>query len=211
MSSQFSYELDERQIKILMINAQVNYNEDLWHKFEQIEANKPKVYGDISNALPKINVGISRSIIVPIIFITLIGGLSALLFSFVDNKKKQAIETEVPYIAVVKPISKPVIKPKIIIKPKQVIVTNTVAVIDSIVPKTTTVTAEPIAPIKKEEPVTKIAEAKPIIKEIPAEQKKEKKAEPVKKKRKLKRVELPIITAAPNLNEGSSEPELELK
>ena len=66
MSSQFSYELDERKIRILMQNAEINYNEALWNKFDELAATQSKSNQKISNYFPKINFGISRSIIVPI-------------------------------------------------------------------------------------------------------------------------------------------------
>ena len=36
MSNQFSYELDERQIRILMQNAELEYDESVWQKFSSI-------------------------------------------------------------------------------------------------------------------------------------------------------------------------------
>ena len=99
MSSQFSYELDERQIRILMQDAETNYNEALWDKFESIEPTSgcKSSSVQIGNYIPKFNLSISRSIIVPVLFIILIGGLSAMLFSFVDFKKKESIDKENRY------------------------------------------------------------------------------------------------------------------
>ena len=96
MSSPFSYDLDERQIKIILQHAELEYNEEAWHNFEALTPIESKFsYG---KSMPNINIGISRSIIVPIIFIVLIGGFSTILFSFVDFKKKPEVITEVPMI-----------------------------------------------------------------------------------------------------------------
>ena len=90
MSSQFSYELDERQIRLMMQDAELDYNEAMWHKFDEMSVTQARTSANIGNYIPSVNFGISRSIIVPVIFIVLIGGLSAMLFSFVDFKKKEA-------------------------------------------------------------------------------------------------------------------------
>ena len=166
MSSQFSYELDERQIRLMMQNAELDYNEAMWHKFDGMSVTQAKYSSTIGNYIPTINFGISRSIIVPVIFIVLIGGLSAMLFSFVDFKKKEAIEKEIPYVAKAEPVSQPEVSSKPIIKSKSV-ATPSIAAAKSILADTNSVPVvtnsanvviEPI--IKKEEPV-KIVEAKP--------------------------------------------------
>ena len=210
MSSQFSYELDERQIRMLLQDAEIDYNEALWHKFDELVTARSKSSHNISNYIPKINFSISRSIIVPVLFIVFIGGLSAMLFSFVDFKKKQAIEKEMPIVAKSEKIKEPVIIPKQIIKPKLVVAT--VIKTNSIATETTTETS--VAAIKKEEPI-KVAEVKPKEKEITVPViavKKETFVNPVKKKskKKLKPQDLPIINTSTDLNEGVNEPELEL-
>jgi hypothetical protein len=211
MSSQFSYELDERQIRILLQDAEIDYNEALWHKFDELVTIRSKSSSNISNYIPKINFSISRSIIVPVLFIIFIGGLSAMLFSFVDFKKKQSIEKEIPFVAKSDKIKDPVIVHKQVVKAKPAITivakTNSVVVTNSI-------GATPTPEIKKAEPV-KVAEIKlkekekitPVI-----EAKKEATVNIVKKKgkKKLKPQELPIINTSTNLNEGFTEPELEL-
>lgn len=217
MSSQFSYELDERQIRLMMQDAELEYNEALWHKFDEMSVTQAKSVSQIGNFVPKINIGISRSVIVPVIFIILIGGLSAMLFSFVDFKKKEAIEKEIPYVATVVPeklpetSSKPIIKPKTVATPsitaaKPIIDTTTIAVVTSSVNATT----EPI--VKKEEPL-KVEESKSKVTVTASEPKKETVIVPHKKKKKIKTEVLPTINATTNtnLNEGAAEPELDLK
>lgn len=85
--SQFSYELDERQIRIMLQSAELDYSETAWQQFDalvKLETARPKMQA------PKFNFGLSRQVLVPAFFVVVICGLSALLFSFVDFKKKAA-------------------------------------------------------------------------------------------------------------------------
>ena len=218
MSSQFSYELDERQIRLMMQDAELGYNEAMWHKFDELSVTQAKANSNIGSYIPSINFGISRSIIVPVIFIVLIGGLSAMLFSFVDFKKKEAIEKEIPYVATVNPVKQPEVSSKPIIKSKPVAtpsITAATPIVDTTsIPVTTNSVNVVVEPsVKKEEPV-KIIETKPkeTVVTTSSEPKKQTVIVPHKKKKKIKTEVLPTINAtAPNLNEGVSEPELDLK
>ena len=212
MSSQFSYELDERKIRILMQGAEINYNEALWDKFDELDASQSKSNKKISNYFPKINFGISRSIIVPIVFIVLIGGLSAILFSFIDFKKKESIEKEVPFISTkLEPVKKnTIIKP--IIKPKVVLTAPIIkdSVISLSIPADSLSTAV-TKDIKKAEAL-KISETKQKKESVKSiEQKKEITLDHKKKKRKMKVEKLRTINTSNSLNENSAEHELELR
>ena len=215
MSSQFNYELDERQIRLMMQDAESSASDTLWQKFESMSAGQSKTSVNMSYLVPNVNLGISRSIIVPILFIVLIGGLSAVLFSFVDFKKKEAIQKEVPFVAVpeisVTPtqVKKPITKPKLAIKPV-VIDTIQTAVIN-------TVAAQPSVAIVKEQPKEdlKITHTNPKNDSATLIEKKKDNTiqSAVIKKKKPKTVVLPTINTSTttNLNEGIAEPELELK
>lgn len=218
MSNQFSYELDERQIRILMQNAELEYDESVWQKFSSIPVVDHKQ--SISAFIPKINIGISRSVIVPIFFILMIGGLSTLLFSFVDFKKKEEVVNEIPLTKPKPTIHKNIITPAPIVTMPVVIATvaKDTVVISSIV--TSAVKEQPLV-IKKPEQVAKaiVPVNKPISAEPKASIRKEQKeitqvVSKNKKKKKSKQIteELPIINATTtNSNEDSSEPELEIK
>ena len=218
MSSQFSYELDERQIRLMMQDAELDYNEAMWHKFDEMSFTQARTSSNIGNYIPSINFGISRSIIVPVIFIVLIGGLSAMLFSFVDFKKKEAMDKEIPYMAKIEPSKQPKVSSKPIITTKSVTTVSIAAakpVVDTTaITDTANVLVEPV--IKKVEAV-KIAETgidklSSQVVNPSSEPKKETVIVPQKKKNKIKTEVLPTINAtAPNLNEGASEPELDLK
>ena len=205
MSSPFSYDLDERQIKILLQHAELEFNEEAWQKFEKLSPIESK--SSFENILPKINIGISRSIIVPIIFIFLIGGFSTLLFSFVDFKKKPEVITEIPMI--IKPTIKPQIKPVVLIKKIIPVATNTVAALTSsvVIVPAKTVTESKLVVKEEIKPLENVSQSNQI-----ENQKSKEIVVKKKKKRKLKSLELPTIKASTtNLNEGAVEPELELK
>ncbi len=213
MSNQFSYELDERQIRILMQDAELDYNEALWDKFDELVSSHSKSSNNISNYIPNINLSISRSIIVPILFIVFIGGLSAMLFSFVDFKKKESINKEIPLVATSEKIKEPVITTKKVIKPQEAIAvkTNSVVISNSVSTNTSSENKN-LVPVKVAEVTPKvITEEKPKEIIVPTVViKKESAPAPIKKKKKIKMEVLPTINASTNLNEGVSEPELEL-
>jgi len=214
MSNQFSYELDERQIRILMQNAELEYDEGAWQKFSSIPVIDHKQ--SISAVIPKINIGISRSVIVPIFFILMIGSLSALLFSFVDFKKKEEVVNEIP-------LTKPIITKKII-PPASVITKHEVSVTkDSVVSSsalTAAVKEQPVVADKTEqmaksiEPITKSVTTEPIA-SVRKEQKQITQVVSKKKKKKNRKQiteELPIINArTTSLNEDAKEQELDIK
>ena len=220
MSSQFSYELDERQIRVMMQDAELDCNEALWNKFELLEPGlecKSSSTIKIDNYIPKFNFGISRSVIVPIIFIVLIGGLSAMLFSFVDFKKKEVIDKEIPLVANPENFKKPEIEVAKIVSPVEVkktpdtVITTSVAIPSKVEEPLKTTPAEPEVKKLKPEKVLELTNVE-VAKPIATESKKETIVQPIKKKKKKKVVaeELPTIKATTNLNEGVSEPELDL-
>lgn len=217
MSSQFNYELDERQVRVLMKDAESEYNESLWNKFEALAITESKSSIDIGNYVPKFNLSISRSVVVPVMFIILIGGLSAMLFSFVDFKKKEAIDKEVPLVANPENFKKPkevvttkIAKPVVVKTIPKTVDTNTIPVAK--VEAVKTVSVEPEVKKLKPEKVLEITNV-PVAKPAIVETKNETIAQPIKRKKKKKEVieELPTIKAVTNLNEGVSEPELDLK
>lgn len=215
MSSQFSYELDERKIRLMMQDSELEYNETMWHKFDEMSLSQSKSVSQIGNYIPTINFGVSRSVIVPIIFVILIGGLSAMLFSFVDFKKKEAIEKEIPYVAKIEEVKKPaaIVKPIAKIKPVETSTLNAVNAIDTNKSLTTNLANVAVSNVIKEESATVIAvKPKEVILSPTTELKKET-LTPVKKKapRKIKTEVLPTIIAPLHLNDGANEPELELK
>ena len=208
MNSQFSYDLDERQLKILLQDAELEFSEEAWQKFEKLKPIESK--STFENILPKINIGISRSIIVPIIFIVLIGGFSALLFSFVDFKKKPEVITEIPMI--VKPTIKPEIKSSVPIKKNIPLVKDTISAIISSV-AIDTIKTKKENKLKIEEDI-KLIENISKLNQIENERLEVNKPKEIvgKPKKKQKPLKLPTIKASTsNLNGYNVEPELKLK
>jgi hypothetical protein len=212
MGNQFNYELDERKIRILMKDAEINYNEALWQKFDELAISKSKSNYKISNYIPTINFGISRSIVIPVIFIVLIGGLSTILFSVIDFKKKESVEKEIPFVVSKVEIKKTINIIKPVIKPKVAIAIP--AKIDSIAPAevirnasdtTITIDSSKVDSVKNSELNQKTKNIKST------KQKKEATSRSKKKKRKIKPEKLRAINTSNSLNENSGENELKLK
>lgn len=220
MSNQFSYELDERQIRLMMLNSEADYNESAWQRFESTISTSYKPV--VSTSLPKFNFSISRSVIIPTLFIGLIGGLSTLLFSFVDIKKKEEVVAEKPL-----QINKPVIKPKTVTaKPTVKPQVNTTPVVSAPVVKTLATNTTPESKTTTEskvviEPSAKDIKAMELSKKTEtaiiknenavANTVKSTESKPKKKKKQIVVEELPTITTPANLTSGNEEPELELK
>ncbi|MES2566463.1 MAG: hypothetical protein V4565_06340 [Bacteroidota bacterium] len=219
MSSQFSYELDERQIRMMMQDAEGDVNEALWEKLQEVAIPHSKSFGTIGHLIPSFNLSISRSIIVPVLFVVLIGGLSAMLFSFIDFKKKETIDKEIPLVANPANFNKEKIAKKIEKQNDKILpVVSKDSVIKSEVPsvmsKSMAVTL-PVQEVKKEEPA-KISEVKPkevSLSEVLPKKQIIRSSEKKKKSKKVRSEVLPTInaTTTTNLNEGVSEPELDLK
>lgn len=227
MSNQFSYELDERQIRLMMLNSESDYNEVAWQRFESTLSNSYKPV--VTASLPKFNFSISRSFVIPVLFIGLIGSLSILLFSFVDLKKKDEVVVEKP-LQISKPVAKPkTIATKPIVKPKvnPTPVVNTTPVVTSPAVKTlaenttqktnnssvsteSKVVLEPSAKDFKAIEATKKTEVI-TVQNTSTNSAKHTESKPKRKKKQIVVEELPTITAPANLTTSSEEPELDLK
>ena len=95
MSSLFSYELDEAQIRSTLQNSRaVVYNESMWDEFEtkyhQHHAHQslPKF------KLPEFHLNINRNVVLPVIFVAVLVGVSAIMLSFVDFKTNSSQQIE---------------------------------------------------------------------------------------------------------------------
>lgn len=219
MSNQFSYELDERQIRIMLRDGEAERDPAAWNRFEQMEQTdvKPKP----ASFSPRFNISISRSVLVPLVFVVLIGGLSATLFSFVDFKKKEVkVSNAVPEQ---KKAETPVLKQA---QPSASLNTTPENVAGT---STETITTAPTPTVQQpalthnntkqaaQKTETKPAEAAPVTVTTPpvvTAANTTTNQQPIVKKKKQKKVmseEIPTINASTtNLNQESQEPELEL-
>lgn len=174
MSSQFNYEIDENQIKALLNNAKAAYTEDAWLKFAELDQSRDKKISHYNSGSKSFNLKVSQSVLLPIVFVVLIGGLSAMLFSFIDFKKKETVVEEVPYTVTnvvnntpkteVTPITTPVKKDTVLVQKTDSVLLQTenthnqVASLENkeVKPETVTEKQQPIKEeVKKEEVVSK--------------------------------------------------------
>jgi hypothetical protein len=231
MSNQFSYELDERQIRIMLRDGEAENDSGAWNRFEQLV--QPDVKTKQASFGRSFNLSISRSVLIPLVFVILIGGLSATLFSFVDFKKKDvkvvkntpeqqstAIKASVqpassrdqqaPPAVQVQPETQSATPEKPLNTPtEQVSATPTPTVQQPAITKNGT---KPVVQKTEVKPV-EVSPAKttptPVVTAAYT-----KSVQPVVKKRKQKKIvseEIPTINASSTkLNQESQEPELEL-
>ncbi len=220
MSNQFSYELDERQIRIMLRDGETENDPAAWNRFEQME--QPDVKPKQASFSPRFNVSISRSVLVPLIFVVLIGGLSATLFSFVDFKKKDVKVTKtIPEQKSPETAANIQAQPAATVSatPEKVLSTpaeNTTAAPTPTIQQAKLTQTETKPAVQKTE--TKPAEAVPAkitASPVVTAANTSITQQPVVKKRKQKKVvseEIPTINASStNLNQESQEPELELR
>jgi hypothetical protein len=226
MNNQFSYELDERQIRIMLRDGEAENDATAWNRFEQLA--QPDVKAKKTSFSSGFNISISRSVLVPLIFVVLIGGLSATLFSFVDFKKKDvqvtkntleqkspdaSVKTQpattvntTPEKTVNAAAEKIIATPTPTVQPPAITHTETKPAVQ----KTETKPAETIAAKASISPGVTVTKVPPIVTASNT-----KADQPVVKKRKQKKVvseEIPTInTSSTNLNQASQEPELELR
>lgn len=210
--SQFSYELDERQIRIMLQNAEVDYNEALWPQFQSTARVEPV---KVTPVVPKFNLGLSRQVLVPAFFVLLIGALSALLFSFVDFKKKEILVPEKMMQDQFPPMTANEDKREIVPPQKTTTPTEPVAKKDSsnLAVKeehhtTAPVAAQAVQQVQVNTPsetkdVKKVVVNPATVKEVPVRKRRRKKIEAIE--------DLPSINAPTTLTSENPEPEPDLK
>ncbi len=220
MSNQFSYELDERQIRIMLRDGEAEKDPAAWNRFEQME--QPDAKPKQASLSSRLNISISRSVLVPFIFVALIGGLSATLFSFVDFKKNdvkvskagpEQKSPETPATIKAQPATTVNATPEKAVSPSA---QNTTAA------ATPTVQQPAIAQAERKQvvqnPATKPGDVSPVKAATPPVVTASNTTAlqmPLAKKKKQKKIvseEIPTInTSSTNLNQESQEPELELR
>lgn len=95
MSSLFSYELDESQIRLTLHNSRaVEYSDSSWDDFETNYNQACFNQTHTKFKLPEFNLNINRNIVLPVIFIAALVGVSAIMLSFVDFKTNASEQVE---------------------------------------------------------------------------------------------------------------------
>ncbi|MDX2173815.1 MAG: hypothetical protein SFY56_11900 [Bacteroidota bacterium] len=87
MSSHYSYDIDERNLRNKLKGNETPFTEDVWLKFESYQQANPKPQG-IDEVVKKISFTINRNVVLPIVFGAIIISFSLLLFNFINIKSK---------------------------------------------------------------------------------------------------------------------------
>lgn len=85
MSTIFSYEIDERNLRVQLKNLEIPLKEEAWQKFETYTQNHTKT--EQKPFLQNLQFGLNRNVVMPAIFGTIILLFSLLLYNFVSIKK----------------------------------------------------------------------------------------------------------------------------
>ena len=144
MSSHYSYDIDERNLRTKLKGNEQSFSEDIWLKFESYQQANQKQQS-IDEVVKKLSFTINRNVILPIVFGAIIISFSLLLFNFI-NIKKQPKEK---IVSVINTASQPLPKKtqQKIIPIKPTVVLDTIAKKDTLISITTTVNATPTVAI----------------------------------------------------------------
>lgn len=119
MSNSFSYEIDERNLRIQLRNLEVTQREEAWQKFEAFAQQHP--LESAAQGFSRLQIKINKSAIVPVVFGLVIVVFAIILYNFVSIDKdkeedsqlksaapgvEQVIETAPPVIETPKPVTK---------------------------------------------------------------------------------------------------------
>ncbi|MFN7911378.1 MAG: hypothetical protein ACK5QC_06105 [Bacteroidota bacterium] len=95
MSSHFNYEIDEKSLRQKLLNYSSPLDNDAWQRFETHRNQKPKS-SSIESAFKNIQFGINKSVVLPLVFGTVIIAFSYLLYNFISiNTTKKKAELEI--------------------------------------------------------------------------------------------------------------------
>ncbi len=208
MSRQFNYELDENQIKHLMQNSELEFDEATWEKFEHITNSRRNNHLNFSKYFQKIDLNINKTIVLFLVFMALISGFSSMLFTLIDFKKNPNMGNGEPLMADYRDLEmqrRPIYETEMVNNKK------------SELPTKVKVNQDTAALNTKEEAINKdsVEVSSEVISQNPVTEPdvvKEPASKAIKRKRKLNinSEELPSIKSVTNLNEGTVEPELDL-
>lgn len=95
MSTPFNYELDEYRIRQLLLNTEFNYSENDWQAFEAIQIETDKLQKKGLTPSKSVSIGISRNVLIPVLFIAGIGLFTLLLMNMIKLKPRaEAVPAE---------------------------------------------------------------------------------------------------------------------
>lgn len=122
MSNPFSYEIDERNLRIQLRNLEVTQREEAWQKFESFANQHP--IESAAQGFSGLHIKINKSAIVPVIFGLVIIVFAIILYNFVsidkDKEEDSQLKSAAPATEEVIEAAAPVIEPP---KPETKVVT----------------------------------------------------------------------------------------
>lgn len=86
MSNHFTYEIDERKLRVKLKDLEYPLNEEMWRKFEEKIASQNKQNN--SDFLKNVQIPISRNVVLPLVFAGVVLLFSLLLYKFIDIKNQ---------------------------------------------------------------------------------------------------------------------------
>ncbi|MCC6370606.1 MAG: hypothetical protein IT236_06370 [Bacteroidia bacterium] len=85
MSTHFTYEIDERKLRVKLRDIETPPSQEAWQKFDSYSNTQNKHHGH--NPLKDVKLPLNRNVIIPAVFGLLIIFFSVLLFNFISIKK----------------------------------------------------------------------------------------------------------------------------
>ncbi len=92
MSNHFTYEIDERNLRVILKDTELPYKEEAWQRFEDY-ANSQKDDSS-NNAFKNIQIPLNRNVILPVTFGFVVIFFAVLLFNFVNIKNPEKDATQ---------------------------------------------------------------------------------------------------------------------
>jgi hypothetical protein len=141
MSTHFTYEIDERKLRVKLKDLETPYDNTAWERYEAYAGSQNRQYAGAG--LKKMQLPLNRNVIVPIVFGGLIIFFSFLLFNFINIKNPAEEAAKVPEVVIpeVKPDLNPIETPGTS-QNKPVESSNTEAIKE---PETTITSAAPVS------------------------------------------------------------------
>lgn len=95
MSRHFTYEIDERNLRMQLKDLELPCDEEAWQKFSTY-SNAQKIKSQ-EHRFSKVNISLSRNVLIPAVFVAIILLFSFLLFNFItiNNPVKQEAPNQV--------------------------------------------------------------------------------------------------------------------
>lgn len=88
MSNHFTYEIDERNLRMQLGDHVIPYKEEAWHKFENFSDSQIQTRRD--NRMKGISITLNRNVVLPVVFGVIVILFSFLLVNFISIKNPKS-------------------------------------------------------------------------------------------------------------------------